>query len=103
RRRHTRSYGDCSSDVCSSDLFHRGAVAALGPEEPHEVLSDEPDEPAGDLGLLRPERRDRSAVEAEPLDRASLENDSLAGAEVDVLGRAMSSGREMYLQWERLS
>src|SRR5207248_7693518 len=22
RRRHTRSYGDWSSDVCSSDLFH---------------------------------------------------------------------------------
>src|SRR5207248_8643088 len=31
RRRHTRSYGDWSSDVCSSDLFFRalGAVALM--------------------------------------------------------------------------
>src|SRR5207248_5867130 len=28
RRRHTRSYGDWSSDVCSSDLIHRAFAAA---------------------------------------------------------------------------
>src|SRR5207248_7577655 len=27
RRRHTRSYGDWSSDVCSSDLVERGDLA----------------------------------------------------------------------------
>src|SRR5437867_13400917 len=32
RRRHTRSYGDWSSDVCSSDLFHGNArTAPSGP------------------------------------------------------------------------
>src|SRR5437867_7152725 len=30
RRRHTRSYGDWSSDVCSSDLGELGEPAALG-------------------------------------------------------------------------
>src|SRR5207248_3553560 len=29
RRRHTRSYGDWSSDVCSSDLEQAGVVAVL--------------------------------------------------------------------------
>src|SRR5207248_4814098 len=29
RRRHTRSYGDWSSDVCSSDLYHSGSRAML--------------------------------------------------------------------------
>src|SRR5207248_8743071 len=29
RRRHTRSYGDWSSDVCSSDLVERLLIAAL--------------------------------------------------------------------------
>src|SRR5207248_8386420 len=29
RRRHTRSYGDWSSDVCSSDLALRGAAVIL--------------------------------------------------------------------------
>src|SRR5207248_8379395 len=29
RRRHTRSYGDWSSDVCSSDLFRPSAVVSL--------------------------------------------------------------------------
>src|SRR5207248_8595539 len=35
RRRHTRSYGDWSSDVCSSDLFAR----QFPPEVVHEALS----------------------------------------------------------------
>src|SRR5207248_8127750 len=30
RRRHTRSYGDWSSDVCSSDLSVKAAGSALG-------------------------------------------------------------------------
>src|SRR6266516_6635733 len=30
RRRHTRSYGDWSSDVCSSDLVERAGVAGAG-------------------------------------------------------------------------
>src|SRR5207248_3462182 len=29
RRRHTRSYGDWSSDVCSSDLLHHSVVRRL--------------------------------------------------------------------------
>src|SRR5207248_8347180 len=29
RRRHTRSYGDWSSDVCSSDLVTRGSLRIL--------------------------------------------------------------------------
>src|SRR5437867_13434694 len=33
RRRHTRSYGDWSSDVCSSDLFRGFAKAAEGKAE----------------------------------------------------------------------
>src|SRR5207248_4834034 len=30
RRRHTRSYGDWSSDVCSSDLFANSGATTLG-------------------------------------------------------------------------
>src|SRR5437867_8847404 len=30
RRRHTRSYGDWSSDVCSSDLVRRGKLSSRG-------------------------------------------------------------------------
>src|SRR5207248_4434153 len=33
RRRHTRSYGDCSSDVCSSDLAP--SANPLAPKKPH--------------------------------------------------------------------
>src|SRR5207248_7403544 len=32
-RRHTRSYGDWSSDVCSSDLHGGGQVEIVGEEE----------------------------------------------------------------------
>src|SRR5207248_8256813 len=34
RRRHTRSYGDWSSDVCSSDLLHRAGRLGLGEGAP---------------------------------------------------------------------
>src|SRR5207248_5898603 len=46
RRRHTRSYGDWSSDVCSSDL--RG-----------ELARDDGDERGEPLGHPRPERQGR--------------------------------------------
>src|SRR5207248_4303415 len=39
RRRHTRSYGDWSSDVCSSDLPGVPAQRAVGGE--HQVVSGE--------------------------------------------------------------
>src|SRR5207248_5855296 len=41
RRRHTRSYGDWSSDVCSSDLMGKGgleAVAVTEFDEPQAVI-----------------------------------------------------------------
>src|SRR5438094_9849038 len=59
RRRHTRSYGDWSSDVCSSDLQRRPRVGrAPG------LLDSQPPEPAAqvrrrerDLVALRSEER----------------------------------------------
>src|SRR5207248_8612666 len=44
RRRHTRSYGDWSSDVCSSDLFAGGTVEIAGGlvNRPKILLADEP-------------------------------------------------------------
>src|SRR5207248_8605831 len=44
RRRHTSSYGDWSSDVCSSDLGssrERGGPGAGGPEDPEPYRSRE--------------------------------------------------------------
>src|SRR5207248_8342062 len=47
RRRHTRSYGDWSSDVCSSDLVDVGHAAAL--EAPAEEAAPESLCPVGVL------------------------------------------------------
>src|SRR5207248_8489247 len=46
RRRHTRSYGDWSSDVCSSDLvqcgemlrFQHGSVEAFVTDRPYDLI-----------------------------------------------------------------
>src|SRR5438094_3026966 len=37
RRRHTRSYGDWSSDVCSSDLFEAGSSGQSGQQRAQEA------------------------------------------------------------------
>src|SRR5207248_8657778 len=37
RRRHTRSYGDWSSDVCSSDLAHGSVMSCLCPSDTRSV------------------------------------------------------------------
>src|SRR5437867_12022961 len=56
RRRHTRSYGDWSSDVCSSDLFGRWRRATVaGP-----VGMGPPDRPLPRAGYGPPELVDRS-------------------------------------------
>src|SRR5207248_3744432 len=79
RRRHTRSYGDWSSDVCSSDLMH-------------EILEDERTGPFGDheaaaLAIEWAGRRRRSAV---ALRQGLEENES---GESDVReGRLASAG-----------
>src|SRR5207248_8211416 len=44
RRRHTRSYGDWSSDVCSSDLSGEARIDRLVPKNPPPVVVV-PDDP----------------------------------------------------------
>src|SRR5207248_6401266 len=46
RRRHTRSYGDWSSDVCSSDLFTFGIVFAMAMFATASACQKQPDVPA---------------------------------------------------------
>src|SRR6266516_5166109 len=48
RRRHTRSYGDWSSDVCSSDLFGGRITLAYG--HPRELGEVEKKAPVARLG-----------------------------------------------------
>src|SRR5207248_3835609 len=42
RRRHTRSYGDWSSDVCSSDLLSAGCYGRPSPVHPADRLQQVP-------------------------------------------------------------
>src|SRR6266516_6502001 len=59
RRRHTRSYGDWSSDVCSSDLVVGDAdVGGEGRDDRAVLLEREIDGAAG-LGLVQADARDR--------------------------------------------
>src|SRR3712207_7104292 len=54
RRRHTRYWGDCSSDVCSSDLnqiFARQDGVVVSVQNP--VRLDQGSEPEPDLAVLR--------------------------------------------------
>src|SRR5207248_6755484 len=63
RRRHTRSYGDWSSDVCSSDLSRANATgrgvgrarrpARRGPDHAHDGPRRESHRPRGLRALLR--------------------------------------------------
>src|SRR5207248_6635663 len=39
RRRHTRSYGDWSSDVCSSDLLNQTFITPFDREDIHKLAS----------------------------------------------------------------
>src|SRR5207248_2118060 len=64
RRRHTRSYGDWSSDVCSSDLdhlgLHSGRVPRGGYRGPQERVSE-----AGPAGSGNRDRECRSGLATE--------------------------------------
>src|SRR5207248_3849864 len=74
-RRHTRSYGDWSSDVCSSDLLH--------PVEP-----DLPADPRGAEGrglpvVLDPAQIVLFGIKAEGLDRPEVEGDDIVGRRLE--------------------
>src|SRR5207248_7186998 len=88
-RRHTRSYGDWSSDVCSSDLSDGGLLESPGEEEEHargvqaemaRVLESDDDD--GECGHRKSRRADvwtgvdgpasnRSGTEPDEQDRKS--------------------------------
>src|SRR5207248_7773935 len=73
RRRHTRSYGDWSSDVCSSDLGPEAFEGALRREDERRPLLL-----AQGVGALQPEREEpvaRVAVAARALNGARREAD----------------------------
>src|SRR5437867_6469240 len=79
RRRHTRSYGDWSSDVCSSDLFVVLYVHSL-------PAKDLRTRPWGRRGARR--RRDRRSIgEAIPAHVFVLKRDSLDRSEERRVGK----------------
>src|SRR5207248_3790737 len=86
RRRHTRSYGDWSSDVCSSDLTPASDVVSV-----HAPLNDETRGmiDAGVVGRMRPGsfvvNTARGAIVNIDDLLAALDSGILAGAGLDVL------------------
>src|SRR5437867_5886302 len=93
RRRHTRSYGDWSSDVCSSDLDevddleHRrqtgGEFGAAGDLEGGALLGEGPlgpDDALGD-GRLRDEERPRDLLGRQTAEQAECERNARLGRE----------------------